>query len=254
MIHKSRIKELSLFLNIEEKLLREMDKRIQDLPGFAKWINIAVNDWDLASINKKDRQQIENWFKNNDKYIFELSDVHSRPTKNKITKQTIKILKRFKMKSVLDYGGGIGEESIMAAKNGFLSTMADLPSLTFDFAKWRAQLHGVRVDFIKIKNDQPLRKKYDAVTCFEVLQHLYRPDKVSKHIIEHINPNGLFIITTRINNPGYSMVLEKNFKYEEGMINFLTKNGLTLVDQIYQYGDGARQKFLYIYQKLTKKI
>jgi 2-polyprenyl-3-methyl-5-hydroxy-6-metoxy-1,4-benzoquinol methylase len=250
MIQRKRIKELALFLNMDEKLIKEMDKAIQDLPGFAKWINIAVNDWDLNKIDQQKREHIEAWFRNNDKYIFELSDVHSRLPKQKIVKHTIKTLKKFNIKSVLDYGGGIGEESILAAKNGLQSAMADLPALTFEFAKWRAKHHQVEVEFVEIKDDQPLKNNYDAITCFEVLQHLYRPDIIAKHLISHINPKGLFVITTRFNNPGYTMALKRNFKYDEGMISFLTKNGLVLVDQIYQYGEGTKAKFIYVYQKI----
>lgn len=250
MIHPKKLKELSLFLNIDLKVLRQMDKSVQDLPGFAKWINIAVADWDLNKIDQKNREQVENWFKNNDKYIFELSDVHSRPTKQKIIRQAIYMCKKHVVKKLLDYGGGIGEDAIFAAKKGFNVSMADLPSHTLEFAKWRATHHQVRIKFIEIKDDQPLQKKYDGILCFEVLQHLFDPEIIALHFIEHLNYKGCLFITTRFHNPGYTMALKSNFKYDEGMEKFFTKKGLTLLNKIYQYGARETAKHLYIYRKL----
>lgn len=250
MIHPKKLKELSLYLNIDLKVLRYMDKAIQDLPGFAKWINIAVADWDLNKIDQKNREQVENWFKNNDKYIFELSDVHSRPTKRKIIRQVIQICRKHNIKSCLDYGCGIGEDAITVAKKGFIVTGAELQSHTFEYAKWRANQHQVNIKFIEIKDDQPLQEKYDCIWCFEVLQHLFVPEKIALHFIEHLSDKGLLFITTRFHNPGYTMALKSNFKYDEGMEKFFTKNGLTLLNKIYQYGTGNHAKHLYVYQKL----
>ena len=150
----------------------------------------------------------------------------------------------------MDYGGGIGEDAIYAAKKGFDVTMMDLPAHTFDFAKWRAKYHGVDIKFIKIENGKDIVKKFDAICCFEVLQHLFEPEKIALQFIENLNDKGLLFITTRFHNPGYTMALKKNFKYDEGMERFLTKNGLTLLNKIYQYGAKDIAKHLYIYQKM----
>jgi len=249
VISKNRVKELALFLGLDEKSLRQMDKAVQDLPGYAKWINIAVADWDAKNIDQKRREQIERWFKTNDRYIFELSDVHSRRAKQKIIRQVIKICKKQRVRTFLDYGGGIGEEAILAAKAGMKAWMADLPCLTFDFARWRAKYHGVKVHFIKIEGDHPLTKKYDAIVCFEVLQHLFDVEAVVRHLVASLNPQGLLFITTRFKNPGYPIALKANLKYDEGMVKFFTKEGLRLIDKIHQYGKGERAKYLYVYQK-----
>ncbi len=249
MINKKRLIELSDFLNLDQRMLLKMDKSIQDLPGFAKWINIAIEDWNFSKVNQKNKEEIERWFRNNDKYIFELSDVHSRPTKKNIIKEVIRICKKHQIKDILDYGGGIGEEAIQYAKSGMNATMADLPSLTFDFAKWRAKRYELNIKFVKLESDVKINKRFDAITCFEVLQHTFNPKQVAQNFIDMLNKNGLIFITTRFNNPDYPMALKKNFHLKEGMEDFFTEQGLELIYKIYQYGHKDRKKYLYIYQK-----
>ncbi|MBF8249504.1 MAG: ubiG [Candidatus Levybacteria bacterium] len=249
MLDLDKIKDLSLFLKLPISQIRRMDEKIQHLPGFAKWINIAVEDWNKHKINQQNKDEIVKWFKNNDKYVFELADVHSQNARKKISMTVIGIARKYKVKKILDYGCGIGEDSIEAARAGFMVTMADVPSKTLDFAKWRATHLKLPVKTLVIKNDSPIKEKYDAITCFEVLQHLCNPETIIKHLINHLNPHGLLIVTTRFNNPSYPMALKRNYKYEEGMANFITKNGLSLAQKIYQYGKGSRKKYLFVYVK-----
>lgn len=249
MLDFDKIRELSLFLKVPISQIRKMDAKIQHLPGFAKWINIAVEDWNKTNIDQKNKDAVEGWFRNNDKYIFELADVHSRDAKKKISKTAIRIAKKYKVKEILDYGCGIGEDSIKAARAGLKASMADVPSKTLDFAKGRVKRLNLPIKIIIVRNNRPLKEKYDAITCFEVLPHLWSPEVVVKHLIDHLNPNGLLIVTARFNNFSYPMALKKNYKYDEGMMEFITKNGLTLIEKIYQYGKGNRKKQLFIYKK-----
>lgn len=249
MISKKRIEELALFLDIDEKEIVEKDRAIQHLPGYAKWVNVAVTDWESREIDQNKRREIEDWFRENDKYIFELSDVHSRRAKQRIVRLVINILQKEGSRTLLDFGGGIGEEAIQAAKVGIRASLADLPSKTQEFAKWRAKHHGVKLEFIEVVGSKPLKKSYDAIFCFEVLQHLFDAEVMARHLVVYLNKGGLLLVTTRFNNPGYSMALEKNQHYDEGMVKFFSSEGLRLVEKIYQYGEGKRKKYLYVYRK-----
>jgi SAM-dependent methyltransferase len=39
-----------------------------------------------------------------------------------------------------------------------------------------------------------LKKKYDIVTCFEVLEHVTEPLKIVKHIVDHLKIGGTLFI------------------------------------------------------------
>lgn len=250
MIDQDKLTELSLFLNIDRQFLVELDHAIAGSPWQAKWIQSSVDDWNDKHIDQRRRQAIETWFKTNDTYLFELCDVHSQPGKKKIVADVLSVCKKFGVHNVLDYGGGIGEESLRAAAAGMRVSMADLPSLTFDFARWRAKYRKRKIRFVEISYKFPLKEKFDAIFCFEVLQHLFNSEQIAREIIAHLRKNGLLFVTTRFYNPEYSMALKKNYHFDEGMEKFFTHHGMNLVEKRYEYGKGKRTKFLFIYQKI----
>lgn len=250
MITLWRLRELAQYLGVSFKELSTVNKRVQTLTGYVKWTRKSVSDWNSKLVDDEDRQQVEDWFKKNSTYLFELSEFHSGPLRKRITRQVLDFCKKSNVSSILDYGGGIGEDSIQAAKRDYEAWMADLPSQTMEYAKWRAKKYGLLIDFIEIKNDRPLKYTFDAITCFEVVQHLFNPEKVVKHLIKHLNPGGYLFLTTRFHNPEYPLALKKNEKYEEGMVEFITSNGMALMRKKYQYGEGEKTKHLFIYKKI----
>lgn len=252
MLEKSKVKELSLFLNLTTKEIIEMDNAVQNLPGFAKWINITIDNWNISHINQTKRRQVESWFNNNDKLLFELCDVHSQKTKKIIIHTALKICHKNKVKTLLDYGAGIGEEAIFASESGIKTTIADLPSLTLEFAKWRSKQRKLKINSITLTSDTSIKNKYDAIFCFEVLQHILNPQIIASYLIKHLKPKGFLFITTHFNNPNYPVALKENAKLEEGMVTFFTANKLTLLHKLYQYGDKEKSKYLFVYQKLAE--
>ena len=84
----------------------------------------------------------------------------------------IQISKKQNVNSILDFGAGICQDSILAAKNNLNATAADIPGKTFNFGKWRIKKYQPRVTTLDILDDSPLSENYDAITCFEVLQHV----------------------------------------------------------------------------------
>lgn len=92
----------------------------------------------------------------------------------------------------LDYGSGIGETAILLAQLGYEVTIADVPGRTFDFAQHRLRRRGLRFEAIKITEDMPpLGHSYDAIVAFDVLEHVHAPDRVLRHLLEHLAPQGL---------------------------------------------------------------
>lgn len=249
MIDEDKLEEIGEFLNYNPQKLKRLEDSIQHLPGRVKFLNLSVIEWQNLQIDQKKKRDIENWFKDTAKYIFELVEVQSQPAKKKIAAQVLNFCKNYNVKKILDYGCGIGEEAIKAARAGFNVAVADLPSKTLDFANWRFKKHGVKVRVIEVRNQKPLKEKYNAIFCFEVLQHLFKPEIIAKHLISHLKNKGLLFVTTRFHNPSYPLALLANTRFDEGMVKFFTTNGLKLIERKYQYGRGKTAKYLYIYQK-----
>ena len=57
-------------------------------------------------------------------------------------------MKKNGVKKVVDYGAGIGQDSIMRAMNGMEAAAVDLPGKTFDFAKFRFKKRGLNIKTI----------------------------------------------------------------------------------------------------------
>src|SRR6185295_7423338 len=75
----------------------------------------------------------------------------------------------------LDYGSGIGSDALVFASKGFEVTLADVSEPLLAFARWRCEQRGLHVQTIDLKRRQPPHGAYDAVVCFDVLEHVHRP-------------------------------------------------------------------------------
>ena len=97
--------------------------------------------------------------------------------------------------TVLDYGSGVGTLAFHLASNGKKVTLCDLDTAPFIFAQWRFQKHDLPYEAIKIDRLFPLEKKYDAICCVDVIEHLVNPVEIVWMFHEHLNDNGVLYIT-----------------------------------------------------------
>jgi hypothetical protein len=75
----------------------------------------------------------------------------------------------------LDFGSGIGSDALVFASVGCRVTLADISGPLLAFAKWRCERRGFDVRTIDLKIARPPRREFDAVVCFDVLEHIHRP-------------------------------------------------------------------------------
>ncbi len=119
-------------------------------------------------------ERIKQFYKQTTNYIYDLGgwhlwDLQKRESDLALVDQ----LKAAKVKNILDFGGGVGFNSLLLAQAGFDVTLADLDSQTLKFAAFRAERHGIKLKFWKSDVEpMPPDKKYDAILCMDVLEHL----------------------------------------------------------------------------------
>lgn len=94
----------------------------------------------------------------------------------------------------LDYGSGIGSDALVFASKGFAVTLADVSEPLLAFAKWRCERRGLDVQTIDLKRRQPPHGAYDAVVCFDVLEHVHRPLRTLDQINRSMRPGGLLFV------------------------------------------------------------
>jgi 2-polyprenyl-3-methyl-5-hydroxy-6-metoxy-1,4-benzoquinol methylase len=128
--------------------------------------------WEGSGKMTDDR--IKQFYKQTRNYIFDLGGWHLWDLeKRKSDLAMVDELKKAGVKNVLDFGGGVGFNAILLARGGLDVTLADLDSVTLNFAKYRAEKNGVKLKLWKSDVEaMPPDKKYDAILCLDVLEHL----------------------------------------------------------------------------------
>ncbi len=172
---------------------------------------------------------------------------------SKIVNQCIeKILKEFKIKSILDLSCGTGSQVIWLAKKKFNIIGYDINCKMLEIAKGKAIKEQLDIKFIKGDMRTTRAGKFDAViTIFNSIGHLTKEDfiKTIKNIYSNLNDGGLYIFD--IFNLNY---LLKDNNITKLTIDWLKRCGDIIVREI-QYStissDGILASYdIYHQQKL----
>lgn len=101
--------------------------------------------------------------------------------------------------TIIDYGSGVGDCSLVLATLGFHPTLVDLPDRKFDFACWRLAQRGLPHARLNVTSDCPyptLPPNAALVVAIEVFEHLRHPLIALRNINAVTKPGALFFNTT----------------------------------------------------------
>ena len=73
-------------------------------------------------------------------------------------------------------------------------TLADVSSPLLAFAKWRIERRGFRVAAIDLKHERLPAARFDAVVCFDVLEHIHRPLRTLDRIHRAMRKGALLFV------------------------------------------------------------
>ena len=244
--------EISVYLKIPLDVIKKKYLKINN-NKYVKWTEITDNEFKntVPEYNKDDIDEkiLFNFYSKTTNYIYELSEYHSLEERKKLTLTCIGIMKNNNINTVLDFGCGIGQDSIIATINGLEASACDIDGVTLEFARWRFRERNLNIETITIINDTPLSKKYDSITCFEVIMHVPNVEKTLKHLYESLNDNGLLFITWRFVN-NYSLALNKNIKYNDIIVDIINNTKFKLLNKIHMWGSENNDgKYLFVYTK-----
>lgn len=142
------------------------------------------------------------------------------------TQFALSVARTFTMNTYLDYGAGLGRDCIAFARWGYQCFHADLLGRQTEFAAWRYQARDLKVtigDVRELPDD-----KFDAVSCYDVLEHVPDPVGVLVDLAWHVAPGGVLFIAADLYNfePPH---LPKNNIYGPIWGDILNTAGLELV-------------------------
>jgi 2-polyprenyl-3-methyl-5-hydroxy-6-metoxy-1,4-benzoquinol methylase len=89
---------------------------------------------------------------------------------------------------ILDYGGGFWNDTAILALDGWNVTQAEVLGPTTDFLTAFVNLTGMQktLQVLPVDSGSPIRETYEAVTCFELLEHLLHPKEFTIHLRDHL--------------------------------------------------------------------
>jgi len=149
----------------------------------------------------------------------------------------VNLVKHIENASILEYGCGsaVLTEFLIEKFPNLKYTVADIPSVTLDFVKWKKEKYDYQYRILTIgdgKEGIPLKGTYDLIICQDVLEHTVNPLEIVKSFFEHMSPGAVLLIDF-INAPGGEN-LEESFEQREAVKQFLKNNliGLKEIDKL----------------------
>ncbi len=177
--------ELAEFLGLPED---EVRARLAD--GTASF----TNEWRARVADASDERAVTQFYNDSKTEVFDLANWHATDPIHARSIICSDLASRRYGRRYLDYGSGIGSDALVFAAAGFEVTLADVAEPLLAFAKWRCERRGLRVRTIDLKREQPPRRAFDAVVCFDVLEHVHRPLRTLDLISRSLSPGGLLFV------------------------------------------------------------
>ncbi len=176
---------LAAFLKADTESVRRRLKREFLEPGIS--VRAA---WEKARPGTD--EEILEFYRSDDCYLYDLSMAHRSPERRAWRAAAISLLVKYGIRTLLDYGGGAGDDSLEFARLGIESTLYDVGRFTTGFAKARAAQSGVA---LTVLTEPPEGKTYDGVYCTEVLEHVPDPLGEVTTMARYLAPRGILILT-----------------------------------------------------------
>lgn len=132
------------------------------------------------------------------------------------------------IRSVLDYGGGAGQDSIIYAKAGYDTSYADLYDLVLlPFVRKRFEIRQLPVSVLDVASLG--NRRFDAISCLDVIEHVYDVEAVVADIASHLRPGGRLVCWPAFFNTWNGDHVEKNCAYNAFFTQMLESVGFRLI-------------------------
>ncbi len=155
--------------------------------------------------------EITSYYKTTEQFLYELMYWEALKSKQVEFRKLYLICRRLRINRLLDFGGGVGGLGIFMANHGLKCDYLDLPGKTFDFAKWRFNRRGLNIQLYP-KVDALPPSSYNAVICYDVLEHLFDVEETIKEIGRILDDKGFLISRSTFNDEGVHLTKNKKFQ------------------------------------------
>jgi 2-polyprenyl-3-methyl-5-hydroxy-6-metoxy-1,4-benzoquinol methylase len=195
-VHDDRAAEISMFLGVSWE-----EAHAKLAQGFGPLHNAVSEDFRRA--NPQTEEELLNWYRTTEAYIWELSAYHEDLGFNYagICQGIINGLKAHGVKSVLCLGDGIGDLTLAAHRAGMETYYHDLSgsrtAAYADFRHWRA--NGEGLPHLYTSTFSPTSGTWhllqlDAIASLDFLEHVDCVEQWVRAIHAALKPGGIFCV------------------------------------------------------------
>lgn len=173
---------------------------LEDLLGFKKtfvqnWNQAnteAAKEWDRKK-PKTEKEFIEYYEKSN--YYLDAMATYTRLGKKmRLIEKILKVIKTLKVKTIVDFGCGVGSDSLFLDSLGYSVISMDLGGQPFNFFKFRLAKHNVTsIKLSKIKKSTKI-PDCDLILSLDTLEHVFNPFETINLMVKN-KPKYLLLTT-----------------------------------------------------------
>ncbi len=191
------------------------------------------SSWALAKDWKKQNpqttQEISTFYKNTTHYLYNLLIWHESGDRQNYTNIIKKFKKKYSANSVIDFGSGIGTDTLTFANNGYSVYAVDFLCPSTDFMIWRVKKRKLenKIQFLNTEKLEQLPSA-DIFWAVDVLEHI--PDPLE--IVHKLSPKtSLFAHVSRFNDTHGGRHPCHLIFQEERLNKLLQKQGFSHIPQ-----------------------
>lgn len=111
------------------------------------------------------------YYKENKNHIFEVMEYQDSGKRGMLQNKLLRVLKQYRIKDVLDFGAGVGADSLLLYKNGISVKYFEPNKLMRDFFRYRCQNRGIKIPILDSLEES------GCIMFIYVIEHLEDPYK-----------------------------------------------------------------------------
>lgn len=161
---------------------------LEDLKEFNKFMGIKKNEFDWKKSNEsaakewnkkkpKDETGFTRFYEESKDYIESMATYNAMGKKLRLIEKISKIIKDIPdIKTIVDYGCGVGSDSLHLDKLGYKVIAMDVQGISLTFAKSRFKKYGAKIKTVE-SNYKSKIPKCDLILSLDTLEHVFDPYK-----------------------------------------------------------------------------
>jgi len=199
---KVNSKELELYLG---KSITTIEGEYQKLLNHEKVIESNLHE-------NATETDLNTYYSSTNKYLYELMRWEASLDKQLEFERIFLFLRKNNIKTVLDFGGGVGGLCIYLSERGITCDYLDIFGETFKFAKYRFEKRKYNIKMFNALEKWP-DHSYQAVIAYDVLEHLTNLEEIIKKISSIIDKTGFLLHKSSFSGGGIH--LKENEAYSD---------------------------------------